>query len=257
MRCSILMKCPQFLTLLFSLLLATPSQADTITVAVAANVRYAFVDLQKAFSDSTGTTVNATFGSSGNLVAQITNGAPFDLLLSADMEYPDRLFRDSLAESAPRIYAYGKLVVWTMKDIQIENWQQLAALPSVTRIAVANPQTAPYGREAMRAFAQLHLKEMVQPKLVFGESVAQTVQFISTGSVDFGVVALSMVLSSELLGKGRWVLVPPESYDPIAQGVVITKYGVKIHPKSSHLLVDFLSSMSARKIFQKYGYGLP
>jgi molybdate transport system substrate-binding protein len=236
---------------------ALPARAEPLTVAVAANVQYAFDDLRAAFGKQTGILIKPLYASSGKITAQIQNGAPFDLFVSADMEYPEALHRAGWAVSAPKVYAYGVLVLWSMKDIDLPKGLALLADNSIRKVALPNPQVAPYGREALRALQSAKLAEIVVPKLVYGESIGQASQYIYSGSVDAGFTAKSVVLSPEMQGKGKWVEVDPKLYTPIAQGAVMLKHGYATHPKETQLFFDFLFSDPARAIFTRYGYRLP
>jgi molybdate transport system substrate-binding protein len=233
------------------------ARADGLTVAVAANVRYAFDDLQAEFKKQTGHELKPIYNSSGKLAAQILNGAPFDVFLSADMEYPQKLYEQRVIDSPPKVYAYGTLVLWTMKDLDLTHWQSVLVGPAVSKIAIANPKTAPYGRETMRALAFYKLDASLQPKLVLGESIAQTNQYIHSKAADAGFTAKSVVLSPEMKGQGKWIEVPKEAYQPIAQGAVILKHGQTAHPELARQFYDFLFSSKARAIFERYGYMLP
>jgi molybdate transport system substrate-binding protein len=230
--------------------------ADTLTVAVAANLQYAFADLQTEFKKETGHDIKPVYNSSGKFAAQILSGAPFDVFLSADMEFPEKLHKEGFA-SAPKTYAYGALVLWTMKDIDLDRWRETLASPAVDKIAVANPRTAPYGREAMKALAHFKLDETLKNKLVFGESIAQTNQYIHSKAADAGFTAKSVVLAAEMKGQGKWVELPKGSYQPIAQGVVVLKHGMQDAPKASQQLHDFILSPKARAVFERNGYLLP
>lgn len=249
------MKKLPFLAALLVLLSASAS-ADTLTVAVAANVQYVFDDLQAEFKKETGHDLKPVYNSSGKFAAQIMNGAPFDVFLSADMEYPEKLHQEGYA-SAPKTYAYGALVLWTMKDLNLARWQDVLASPSVSKVAVANPRTAPYGRETMRALTHLKLDEVLKDKLVFGESIAQTNQYIHFRAADAGFTAKSVVLAPEMKGQGKWIELPRDSYEPIAQGVAVLKHGAQTAPKAAQQLHDFVLSPKARAIFERYGYLLP
>ncbi|HYD81689.1 MAG TPA: molybdate ABC transporter substrate-binding protein [Paucimonas sp.] len=236
---------------------ATPVFADTIQVAVAANLQYAFDELREDFRRETGHEAVPTFGSSGKFVAQISNGAPFDVFLSADTEYPDKLHAAGQTDGAPVVYAYGALVLWTRKEIDLGNWQSALAGPEVVKIAVANPQTAPYGREAMRVFEHFKLIERVKSKLVFGESIAQTTQYIYSKSADAGITAKSAVLAPSLKGQGKWIDLPRDAYRPIGQGAVILRHGARHHRELARRFMAFLQSPRARATFERYGYTLP
>lgn len=246
-------------TLLLLCLLALPGYAlaAALTVAVAANVKYAFGDLAAAFSQQSGIEVQSVVSSSGKIAAQVKNGAPFDVFLSADMDFPEALHKDGFAAAAPRIYAYGALVLWTQKGIDLGKGMQVLTDASVQKIAVANPKLAPYGREALKALDYYKLRTNVEAKLVYGESIAQVNQYVDLKSVDVGFTAKSVVLAPETAGRGQWAEVPKESYQPIAQGVVVLKHGAASNAEAAQKFLAFLSSPPARAIFHKYGYTLP
>ena len=243
--------------LLFSLIaFCAPAAAGTLTVAVAANVQYAFDDIQAAFKKETGHELKPVYNSSGKFAAQIMNGAPFDVFLSADMEYPEKLHREGFA-TAPKVYGYGTLVLWTMKDIDLSDWKAALAAPAVAKIAVANPKTAPYGREAMKALAKYRLDATLASKLVFGESISQTNQYIHSRAADAGFTAKSVVVSPEMNGQGRWIDLPKDAYQPIAQGIAVLKHGLRNNPQLAQQFHDFVLSAKSRAILERYGYLLP
>lgn len=239
------------------LLLSSPATAASLTVAVAANVQYTFDDLAAAFKADTGHDLKPVYNSSGKFAAQIMNGAPFDVFLSADMAYPERLHKDGFTSAAPKIYAYGSLVLWTTKDLDLMRWQDALASRAVAKIAIANPKTAPYGREAMNALAHFGLDASLKSKLVFGESVSQTNQYIHSGTADAGFTAKSVVLAPEMKGQGKWVDVPKDAYRPIAQGIVVLKHGMQANPKVAQQFHDFVLSAKSRAILERHGYLLP
>jgi len=234
-----------------------PILAATLTVAVAANVQYAFDDLKAEFKKETGHELKPVYGSSGKLTAQIMNGAPFDVFLSADMEYPVKLHQARLTTAAPRTYAYGTLVLWTLKDLDLRHWQSALATPGIGKIALANPKTAPYGRETMQVLAHYKLTEALKGKLVFGESIAQTNQYIYSRAADAGFTAKSVVVSPELQGQGKWIELPQDAYQPIAQGVVVLRHGQQTQPQLAQQFYDFMLSPKSRAILQRNGYLLP
>jgi molybdate transport system substrate-binding protein len=251
------MKLIKLVTLLMMLLTSTAEAADSITVAVAANVKYVFDDLANAFTKETGVTVTSVVSSSGKLTAQIKSGAPYDVFLSADMQYPLLLQKEGLAVVAPKVYANGALVLWTNKQIDISKGVAVLADANITKVAIANPKLAPYGRETLRVLDYYKLKASVEPKLVYGESISQVNQYIDTKTVDVGFTAKSVVVSPELKGKGAWVELPTQSYEPIAQGMVILKYGADNHGDAARKFYGFILSKQAREIFSQYGYTLP
>lgn len=226
-------------------------------MAVAANVQYAFEELKPVFEKDTGIAIKPVIGSSGKFTSQIKNGAPFDVFLSADMDYLQTLQKEGLTHNSPRVYAHGTLVLWTMTDIDFSKGISALADPQVNKIAIASPKTAPYGRQAVNAFKYYNLYSQVQKKLVYGESIAQVNQFITTKAVDFGITAKAIVLAPNMRGQGRWTEVEKDAYEPIAQGAVILKYAEKHNLEDSQKFFDFLFSESAQEIFRKYGYIFP
>jgi len=232
--------------------------AETLNVAVAANLQYAFDDVAAAFKKDTGIDIKPSYGSSGKFTTQIMNGAPFDVFLSADMDFPEKLHKAGFASNEPKPYAYGTLVLWTAKtNLDLKNWQKLLPGDSIGKIAVANPKTAPYGREAMRALAHYKIDKAVEPKLVYGESISQATQFIQTQAADVGFTAKSVVISPELKNQGHWVEVPKAAYEPIAQGAVVLKQAAKNAPEAAKKFYEYLYSAKARTIFTQFGYQLP
>jgi molybdate transport system substrate-binding protein len=228
-----------------------------ITAAVAANVQFAMEDIKAAFKKGTGIEVKTVYGASGKLATQIRNGAPFDLFVSADMDFPDSLRAWGHAPEKPRPYAYGKLVMWTLKDLDLGKGLAMLADSAIGRIALADPKRAPYGRESLKALQRSGLADALRPKLVYGENISQVSQYILTGNADIGFNAKSIVLAPETRGKGHWKEVDSALYDPIAQGAVVCRYGVENNPDLSSRFYAFLYSARAREILARYGYVLP
>ena len=237
----------------FILLLAQYAAAAPLSVAVASNAKYAFDAVAVEFKKDSGIEVVGIFGSAGKLAAQINSGAPFDVFVSADTEYPDALYREGMALTRPRVYAHGVLVLWTLKDWTLS--VSMLAAPSVQKIAIANPRLAPYGRAAMQALESA--SSAVVQKLVYGESIAQTAQFVYSGAADLGFIAKSLLYAPEMVGKGKWIAVPASSYAPIAQAAVVLKHAAQTDPEAAHKFVDYLFGSKARDIFVRYGYTLP
>ncbi len=231
--------------------------AGTLTVAVAPNVKYAFDDLQAEFKKETGIEISPVFSSSGKITAQVRHGAPFDVFMSADMAFPETLHKDGYTAGPPRIYAYGALVLWTMKDLDMGKGVELLKDGTVEKVAVANPKVAPYGKEAIKVLNYYKLYDAVEPKLVYGEDISQASLYIASRAADIGFTAKSVVVSPEMKGKGKWIEIRKESYDPIAQGAVILKHGRETNAVAAQRFHDFLFSPKARAIFERYGYGLP
>lgn len=238
---------------------APPAPAPRhVSIAAAANLVYAVEALQVAFQERRAPVqVDVTIGASGSLVAQIRHGAPFDVLLSADLEYPRALIAAGDGEPGTlQTFATGRLVLWTM-DASLPLEPIAAAVDStrVRKIALAQPETAPYGRAAREALQRLGVWSHAQPKLVVGENVTQTAQFVETGNAEIGFVALSLVLSPRLRERGRWLEVPAALHAPLLHGAVLTRRGAR-NPAAAEFL-DFLRSVPARAVLQRYGYAVP
>ncbi len=231
--------------------------AETLTVAVAANVKFVFDELKTAFKQSSGVEVMGVFASSGKINAQIKSGAPYDVFLSADMDFPEALYKDGLAMSAPKVYARGVLVLWTLQNLDLQQGVNVLKSPAVNKVAIANPKLAPYGREAMHALEHFKLNKEIESKLIFGESIGQVNQYIDSQSVEIGFTAKSVVLAPQMQGHGKWVEVPRESYQPIEQGMVILKHGNETNAAAAKQFMDFMASAQARNILEKFGYIMP
>ena len=245
------------IVLAFTLVSPLAAFAGEITVAAAANVQFTLDDLKAEFIKETGIAVKSVIGSSGKLTSQIENGAPFDVFLSADMKYPAKVYKDGFSLQAPKVYGYGVLVLWTIKDLDLSKGISVLSDAAIGKIALADPQLAPYGREAVNALKFYKLYESLQKKLVMGESISQANQFITTGAADIGFTAKSIVLAPNMKDKGKWIEVDPQAYKPIAQGVIVLKYAQQDHLKEAAEFYDFLFSSPAQEIFKKYGYKLP
>ncbi|QMW05540.1 molybdate ABC transporter substrate-binding protein [Spirosoma foliorum] len=241
------------LTLLLLLLPITLFvQAQPLRVAVAANAQFVMVQLKTAFQKKTGIEVESIVNSSGKLTTQIQQGAPYDIFLSADMEYPQTLHKAGLTVAAPVIYAYGSLVLWTLTDLPLSTNLKILSDPAVRHVAIANPATAPYGEAAVSLLKHKALLDQVQPKVVYGESIAQVNQYILSGAAEVGFTAKSVVLDPSLTKRGHWIDLPTTGYSPIAQGVVVLKRTTI--PKEAEQFMAFLRSPQARRILQQFGY---
>jgi molybdate transport system substrate-binding protein len=242
--------------LFFLAMIAQPGHGEDITVAAAADLISCLPRINAAFLKANpGTTMKVVYGSSGNFVAQIRGGAPFDVFLSADMQYPLALRKDGLAE-APVKYAEGRIVLWTM-DAKLDLSRGLVALrdAGIKHVALASPDHAPYGRAAKAALQHEHLWEELTPKFVFGENIAQAAQFVQTGNADAGFVAISLVMGQEPARGGYFYEVPAEDYPPVEQAAALTKLGAG--KSLAQAYVAFLKSVEARKIFEQFGFRLP
>ena len=239
--------------------LAAPAPQRSVAVAVAANMKPAFEELAARFQAThPGVEVKATYGASGNFFAQIANGAPFDLFLSADAEFPARVVEKGLADGKAFTYAYGKLVVWVPKSSKLDlDGKGLAALtdPSVQKIAIASPEVAPYGRAAKAALEKAGLYQTLKDRIVTGQSVSQAAQFVQSGNAQAGFVPLSLARTPPLSEQGRAWPVPPSSYARIEQAGVVVK-GAK-EAALARELAAFIAGAGARDVLERYGYDLP
>ncbi len=229
--------------------------ATDITVAVAANVGYAIEPLIKAFHEThPNTKVNIILGSSGKLSAQIKYGAPFDIFMSANMEYPDMLYHENLTVSKPIVYARGALVVLSKKKRDYNGSIQVLEDSDIHKIAIANPKTAPYGAAAKEALVNAKLYEKLRHKLVYGESVSQTVTYITT-VVDIGIIAKSSLFSPHMHHFHEaihWVELEENLYTPIDQGMVMLKSGEGNNEVKA--FYDFMLGAKAKEILKSFGY---
>jgi molybdate transport system substrate-binding protein len=229
---------------------ASPAE---VTVAAASDLTPAFEEIGREFEASQKTKVIFVFGSTGLLTRQIENGAPFDVFAAANVSYIDQLDQKGLiVPGTKRIYARGRITMWTTADsaLKIEKIEDLAR-PEVHRIAIANPDHAPYGLAARQALETARVWDVVRPKLVYGDNIRQTLQFAETGNVEVAIMALSLSVQS----KGRWVLVPEELHQPIDQGMGVLK-GTKNEP-AARAFSDFVNGEKGREIMKKYGFTFP
>lgn len=244
-----------FIAISFALISCKGSKPkNKITVAVASNMQYAMEAIVAEFTAETGIHCDLVTASSGKLTAQIVEGAPFHIFMSADMKYPEEILKSGLAESPPKIYAYGKLVLWTTKE-GIMPEIDLLTDKSITHIALANPKTAPYGEAALSVLEHFELMGAVGDKLVYGESISQTNQFIISQSAEIGFTAKAVVLSPEMRGKGSWMAIDEALYSPIEQGVVLIKPEGDIPPGAIRFY-DFLFDPAAKQILKNFGYSV-
>lgn len=237
---------------------ADSSQRAELSIAAAANLVYALDALDAEFSRiNPNVTVTSATGASGSLVAQITQGAPYDVFLSADSTFPRALIKAGMAdEKSLNTFAYGRLVLWTTRPgVQVTDIAALLKNPAVQKLAMANADTAPFGRAAKQTLQRLGVWEEARPKIVLGENISQASQFVETGNADAGFVALSIVVSPKLRDKGQWVEVPNTLYDPLEQCAIITEHGAGSAAAARYL--TFLRSAAARKILEEFGYGIP
>ena len=242
--------------LLFGLALQTWA-AQGLTVAAAADLQFAMQDLTAHFQKQTGKTVRVSYGSSGNFFQQLQNGAPFDMFFSANLDYARKLEDSGLTEPGSLYrYAKGKVVLWVPNQSKLDLKTGLAVLldPSVKKIAIANPQHAPYGQAAVAALKKSGLYDKIAPKLVLGENISQTASFVVSGSADAGIIALSLAVSPNMKDKGRYQEIPANEYPPIEQACVIMKAAKDKEAARSFL--EFIKSAETQKIFERYGFAV-
>jgi molybdate transport system substrate-binding protein len=246
------------LTVVYLLLVCRLASAQSLTVAAASDLQSALPAIVSQFEKDTGQGVRLTFGSSGNFFTQIQNGAPFDVFLSADIDYPRRLEASGEAERGSLYqYATGRIVLWTRNDSGIDVRRGLAVLADarVRRIALANPEHAPYGRAAVAALRHEGLYERVREKFVLGENISQAAQFAESGSVDVGLLALALARSPTLRNAGTYVDIPETWHPPIEQGaIVLTSSRQK---PLARQFIDYLKRPESVRILQSYGFAVP
>ena len=238
----------------------TEVKTTTVTVAAAADLKYAMDEIVAQFEQlNPHIFVKKTYGSSGNFYAQMTNRAPFDIYFSADIEYPRKLIDQGLALSGSEFpYAVGQIVVWVRNEssLDVEKLGVKSLLdPSIRKLAIANPKHAPYGRAAEAALKYLSVYEQVESRLVLGENIVQTAQFVESGAADVGIIALSLAMAPALSDKGRYWTVPLDAYPTLEQGGVILDW-VKDR-KATESLKTFFRSNEGRGTLRRYGFLLP
>lgn len=225
-----------------------------ILVAAAANIQYALEDIVDIFQKNSGITVKTVYNSSGKLTAQILNGAPFDIFLSGDLKYPEILDSAGLAIRTPEIYAYGSLIIWTTKTLDFNMGFRSLLDRKINRIAIPNPNTAPYGKAAMQAINFYNVGEELHRKIVYGRNVTNVNQYVLSGVVDAGITAKSVVFYPEFSNIGNWIEIDPEAYSPIAQAVVVLSHENKDLIEDTMKFHHFIFSEDAKKILKAYGY---
>jgi len=241
--------------LILSLLAITTAHADEVQVAVAANFTGPMQVISVLFERDTGHKASLSFGATGKFYAQITNGAPFQILLAADDETPAKLVKEGHAVAGtPFTYAIGKLVLWSADAKLVDAKGDVLKKGGFKHLSLANPKTAPYGAAGMQVMSKLGVAESIKPLLVQGENISQTHQFISTGAAELGFVAYSQVIKNGAIGSGSGWLVPANLYDPIRQDAVILAKG-KDKP-AAIALMNYLKGEKAQAVIKSFGYEL-
>ncbi len=242
------------LVVFYVMVLSCSTSDRRLRIAVASNAQYAGHELVAAFENKTGISCDLIIGSSGKISAQILSGAPFDVFLSADTSYIHHLLAEGMVRGESRLYAEGQLVLWTA-DKKLNPGLDILLSDAIEHIALPNPDLAPYGAAAELALRKIGIYEEIQPKLVFGESIAQTNQFIVTGSADIGFTAKSVVMAPTMMKQGKWSPVNPSLYPYILQSAAMIQSGHYEEEASSFF--SFLFSSEGQDILKKFGYDIP
>jgi molybdate transport system substrate-binding protein len=257
LRCALI---AAYLLLSFSIFSFSQSKdTSTLVVAAAADLSSALKDVANGFEKKTGVKAELSFGASGALTQQIHNGAPFDIFFSADMDFPRQLIAAGEADGASLYqYAVGKLVLWVPTDSPLDvehKGMDILLDPSVKKIAIANPQTAPYGRAAVAALKHTGLYDKVIERLVICENISQAAQFAESGNAQAGFVALAHAIAPSMQGKGKFWVVPQDYYPPLAQGAVVISRSP--HKKEAQEFLEYVKTKEAADVLRKFGFSLP
>ncbi len=239
------------------LLVQSVASAQQLRIAAAADLQFAMKDLTARYEARTNQVLAVSYGSSGNLFTQIENGAPFDLFFSADNTYPRKLIEADLAERTTLyLYAFGRLVLWAPPESHLairEKGLSVLLDPQIQKIAIANPDHAPYGQAAVSALQKAGLYDQVKTKLVFGENILQAAQFVQSSNAQVGIIALSLAISPAMQNGPRW-LVPADLHPPLEQTAVLLSSSNS--KKDAILFLDFVKGSEGREILEKYGFTL-
>ncbi len=249
--------CGLYITAIMGIsLLSNGAKAAQINIAAASDLKFAMDDIISQFNQANpGDKVLVSYGSSGTFNTQIQQGAPFDIFFSADISFPQALLKAGLASSDVKPYAVGRIVLWSATQDATKLTLASLIAPDITCIALANPKHAPYGKRAEEALRAAGLWEKLQPKFVYGENIAQTAQFVATGSCQVGIIALSLAVNPQLANKGGYWLIPNQLHSPLEQGFVITKKAAG-NPLAKRF-ADYINSQLARGLMTQYGFVLP
>lgn len=249
---------PRYLFALLLLFFSNQINADTPVIAVASNMSFAAEALGKAFTDETGQSIKLSFGSSGNLTRQILQGAPYELFIAADASYTQRLYDEGKTLLEPVAYAEGKLCLFIPKKSSFNNIDNINVIISklthgqFNKLAIANPELAPYGRASVAALQRVGVWALDNSKLVLGENVSQTTHFTLSGSVDAGFIPYSHAIMPNIKTRGKCLPVPDDWHKPIVQEMALLNNA----GETAKLFFSFLTSDSARKLLLQYGYTL-
>jgi len=244
----------KYILALSLIFLVFPVFSQPVRVAVAANAQFVLRKLAADFKSKTGIAVEIISGSSGKLTAQIKNGAPYDLFLSADMDFAQSVYADGYSLSKPRVYALGSLIVCSSTGADVKNWKNYITGHTPGKIAIANPKLAPYGKAAEQALNKLNLYKQATSRLVFGESISQVNTYVLKGAVNIGFTTESLVYELSPDVKFNWQKIDPSTYEPIKQAAVLLKYAKSKNFANNKRFFDYLFSARAKSIFKQFGY---
>lgn len=234
------------------LVFTAPISAQTVKVAVAANLQSVIKELRAGFKNKTGIVIEPIVGSSGNLTTQVKSGAPFDVFLSADMNFPETLYKDGFSSKKPVVYAQGSLIICSNQNIGFENWERVLLTDRIKKIAIANPAIAPYGKAAEEALSKRGILDDIKSKIVTGESISQVNTYITAGVVDIGFTTQALVDDPANKTKLYWKTIDPKLYLPIEQGMALLKHAAS--NADAEKFYQYILSAPARAIFEKFGY---
>jgi molybdate transport system substrate-binding protein len=229
------------------------------TIAAAANLNFALLEIARRFEQSQGSSVELVFGASGTLTRQIQDGAPFEMFLAADEEFPNQLTKAGLTKDPGVVYAVGRLVIFAPRGSpltvaeRLEGLGRLAKAGEVGRFAIANPDVAPYGRAAEAVLRKHGLWDAIRPNLVLGDTIAQAAQFATTGNATGGLIAYSLVLGADFADRGAYALIPAADHPPLRQRMVLLKRAGPVAER----FYAYLESQAGRTILQKHGFAVP
>lgn len=250
------LKLVKLIFLVLPLMVAPAAYAEKITVAAAADLKFAMDEIVTSFRKiQLGHEIEVVYGSSGKFHTQIQQGAPYDLFFSADISFPRELAKQGLSMYDVKPYAVGRIVLWSAGMDATKMTMASLVDPKITKIAIANPKHAPYGKRAEEALRASGVWEKVRSKLVFGENIAQTAQYVQSGNAQVGVLALSLVINPELSKQGGYYLIPENLHKPLEQGFIITRLGAD--KPLAKKFADYMVSKQARAVMTKYGFVLP
>lgn len=239
--------------ILIALFIVMSTQAQTVKVAAAANLRFVFDEIKANYAIANPrATVTANFGSSGALLQQVLNGAEFDIFMAADNSFPVKLKDQGAASGEIKIYALGKLVLWS-NTLDVSKGLEILTDPSVKRVAIAKPELAPYGDRALEVLKSSGLYDKVKDKIIYADNISQTAQFAQTGNAEVAFLAMSLTLTPEM--KGSVYLIDPKLYKPVEQAMVLVK-SWKVNPEAAKFM-KFVLSETCKPIFEKNGYIVP